>query len=70
MNEGYWIKYGFKENGDLVCVRLISDSKPGDLFFYTENGKYKEVKNPNTIKLTKKVMEKLEIIDKLNDYEE
>ena len=59
MGEEYWLKVGFKENGDLACVRTISESKPTEKFFYTENGEYKEVKEPNVIRLTKEVIEKL-----------
>jgi|APSaa5957512622_1039677.scaffolds.fasta_scaffold226201_2 hypothetical protein len=59
MNEQYWLKFGFKENGDLTCVRTISKSKPSEIFFYTENGQNKEVKEPNVIKLTKDVLQKL-----------
>jgi len=59
MEEEYWIKYGFKENGELVCLRTIAGSKPAEMFFYTENGEHKEVKSPNVVKLTKGVIEKL-----------
>ncbi|MBW2966415.1 hypothetical protein KY342_04905 [Candidatus Woesearchaeota archaeon] len=67
MKEEYWIKYGFKEDGDLVCVKVISNSKPDENFFYTENGEHKEVRNPNVLKLTKELIEKLEIIEKVQD---
>ena len=56
----YWLKCGYKENGELVCVRAITDSKPSEPFFYTENGEYKEVINPRVIKITKEVFENLE----------
>ena len=59
MEEKYWLKYGFKENGDLVCLRMIADSKPDEKFFYTENGSHMEVKNTNVVELTKEVAEKL-----------
>ena len=59
MEEEYWLKYGFKENGELTCVRAIANSRPGEKFFYTENGGPKEVKDPNVVKLTKEVIEKL-----------
>jgi hypothetical protein len=36
IEEGYWIKYGYKEDGNLVCVRSISNTKPDENFFYTE----------------------------------
>lgn len=57
--EEYWLKYGFKENGELTCVRTITDSKPTEKFFYTEDGEHKEAKSPNVVKLTKDVIEKL-----------
>ena len=53
MNEEYWIKYGFKENGELICVRTLSNSKPNERFFYLEKGINKEVKNPKVVILTK-----------------
>jgi len=59
MEEEYWLKYGFKEGGELACVRVLANSKPSEGFFYTENGKHKEVKSPNVVKLTKEVIEKL-----------
>jgi len=59
MEEDYWLKYGFTENGELTCIRTISDSKPTDKFFYTEGGEHKEVKNPNVIKLTKEIIERM-----------
>jgi len=62
MEEQYWLKYGFKENNELVCLRMIANSKPTEEFFYTENGEHKEVKNPNVVKLTKEVIEKLNTI--------
>lgn len=60
MEEEYWLKCGFKENGELTCVRTVADSKPTEKFFYTENGEHKEVKNPNVVKLTKDIIEKLD----------
>ena len=62
MKEEYWLKYGFKEDGELTCVRAVADSKPTEKFFYTENGEHKEVKNPNIVKLTKEGIEKLNSI--------
>lgn len=62
MEEEYWLKYGFKENGDLVCVRMVSGSKPSEKFFYTEDGNYKEVKNTNVVRLTKGVLEKINVL--------
>ena len=59
MQEEYWLKCGFKENGDLVCVRILPGSKPTEKFFYTKDGEYKEVKNPSVIKLTKEVIGKI-----------
>ncbi|GAF96553.1 unnamed protein product, partial [marine sediment metagenome] len=32
MEEEYWLKFGFKENGDLTCIRTISESKPTEKF--------------------------------------
>lgn len=55
--EEYWLKYGFKENGDLICVRMLTDSKPIEKFFYTEDKENKEVRNPNVVKLTKEGIE-------------
>ncbi|MFH0876345.1 MAG: hypothetical protein V1859_10490 [archaeon] len=59
MNEEFWLKYGFKENGELTCVRTLANSKPSDKFFYTEEGTHKEVKNSSVIKITKNVLEKI-----------
>ena len=59
MQEEYWLKYGFKENGELVCLRMLAESKPAGSFFYTENGGYKEVKNPNVVRITKEGLEQL-----------
>lgn len=64
MEEEYWLKYGFKEDGSLVCTRMVAGSKPSEKFFYTESGENKEVKNPNVVKLTKEVIEKLNGIQK------
>ena len=65
MEEEYWLKCGFKENGELVCVRALSDSKPNETFFYTEEDGHKEVKNPNVVKLTKEVIEKLNSLNNM-----
>ena len=62
MNGEYWLKYGFKEDGELACVRVLADSKPTEKFFYTENGENKEVKDPNVVRLTKEIIEKLNSI--------
>ena len=70
MEEQYWLKYGFKENGELTCVRAIANSRPGEKFFYTEDGEYKEVKSPNAVKLTKEIIEKLNNLDKMGVDEE
>jgi hypothetical protein len=56
MKEEYWLKCGFEENGELVCVRMISNSKPDKSFFYTVQGGYKEVKNPVVLKLTPEII--------------
>jgi hypothetical protein len=58
MNE-YWLKYGFKENGNLVCVRTLSKTKPDNLFYYTENDETKEVKNSCVIKISKELINKV-----------
>ena len=59
MDEEFWLKYGFKDNGELTCVRMLSNSKPDKNFFYTENLQHKAVKNSGVIKLTKEIIEKL-----------
>jgi myo-inositol-hexaphosphate 3-phosphohydrolase len=59
MEEEFWLKYGFKENGDLTCIRTISNSKPDKKFFYTVDGNHKEAKETNVIKITKEVIEKI-----------
>ncbi|MBW2983992.1 hypothetical protein KY361_02665 [Candidatus Woesearchaeota archaeon] len=64
MGEEFWLKYGFKENGELVCTRMIANSKPTEKFFYTEDGETREVKNPDVVKLTKEVIEKLNGVQK------
>jgi hypothetical protein len=62
MEEEYWLKYGFKENGEVACVRLLSDKKPDEDFYYTEDGSYKEARNSHVIKLTPDVLEQLNSI--------
>lgn len=57
--EEYWLKYGFKENGELVCVRALSNSEPDKKFFYTEGNMHKEAQNTNVIKITKEAINKL-----------
>lgn len=52
MKEDYWLKCGFKENGELVCIRMLSNTKPGKTFFYREGNENKEARNPNVIRLT------------------
>lgn len=59
MEEEYWLKCGLKENGDLVCVRMISNTKPDDTFFYGEHGNYKQAQNTRVIKLTPAKLEKI-----------
>lgn len=63
MNDEFWLKYGFKENGELVCVRTLSNLKPTKEFFYNDNGTYKDLLDTNVIKITKDVI-KLLINDK------
>ena len=65
IKEEYWLKFGFKENGDLTCVRAISESKPTENFFYTENGEYKEVREANVVQLTKEIIEKINSINSI-----
>jgi hypothetical protein len=64
MEEGFWVKYGFKEDGSLVCVRAISNTEPCKTFFYTEKGESKEVRDSNVIKLTKELIEKFNNLNK------
>ncbi|MBW2980516.1 hypothetical protein KY360_03805 [Candidatus Woesearchaeota archaeon] len=63
MEEEFWLKYGFKENGELICTRTIANSKPVEQFFYTEDEKHKEVKNAGVVKLTKEAIEKLRLME-------
>ena len=53
MENENWQNYGFKENGELTCVRTLSGAIPEKTFFYTEEGQTKEVKDTGVIKLTK-----------------
>lgn len=55
----YWLKCGFKKNGDLVCVRTLSNAKPGEKFFYSEEDKAIVAENPKVVKLTKELFRKL-----------
>ncbi len=57
--EEFWLKYGFKENGELVCVRTLSNGEPDKKFFYTDNGANKEMQNSDVIKLTKDNIKKM-----------
>ena len=59
MSEEYWLKYGEKENGELTCVRMLSNSKPSEDFFYTENGEHKKVLNASVIKIDKGALDSL-----------
>lgn len=59
MQEEYWLKCGFKENGELTCVRMLSNNQPSEKFYYTEKGDCKEVKNSLVIKLTEDVLQSL-----------
>jgi len=59
MNEEFWLKYGFKENGELTCVRMLANSKPDEAFYYASDGACKTVKNSCVIKLTKENIERL-----------
>ncbi len=55
----YWLKCGFKRNGDLVCVRTLSNAKPDKKFFYSEEDKTITVENPMIMKLTKELFKEL-----------
>jgi hypothetical protein len=59
MNEEFWLKYGFKDNGEMTCVRILANSKPDEAFFYTDNEVCKPVKNSGVIKLTQEIIEKI-----------
>jgi len=67
MEDEYWLKCGFKENGELVCVRMISNTKPDETFFYGENGNYKQALNTRVLKLTPTVFEKISIVETQNE---
>ncbi|MFA6424658.1 MAG: hypothetical protein WCW64_00565 [Phycisphaerae bacterium] len=57
MQDEYWLKYGYKENGELVFVRTLSESEPCKAFFYHDGNLCKEVKAPEVVKLTKEIIE-------------
>jgi len=59
MHEEFWLKYGFKENGELTCVRMLSNSKPDEAFYYSEEGECKAVKSAGVLKITKETIENL-----------
>ena len=59
MTEEYWLKYGFKENGELVCVRMISNAKPDESFYYDDDGFYKKACNTRVVKLTSDGLDKI-----------
>ncbi|MBU0627897.1 MAG: hypothetical protein KKC75_01800 [Nanoarchaeota archaeon] len=59
MNEEFWLKYGFKENGELACVRVLANSEPESSFFYMDGGCCKPVKDSRVIRLTKEVIGQL-----------
>jgi len=65
----YWLKCGFKKNGDLVCVRILSNSKPSEKFFYSEEDKTIAAENPKAIKLTKELFRKLLDWNEKNDIQ-
>lgn len=60
MEEEYWLKFGFKENGELACVRTLSKTRPAAEFFYNQDGQNREVISPCVVKLTKDVAKTLE----------
>jgi hypothetical protein len=57
--EEYWLKCGLKENGELVCVRTLSNKRPDKRFYYTEEGTHKEVQNSDVIRLSREAIDKL-----------
>jgi hypothetical protein len=57
MEKEYWLKYGFKEDGELVFIRTLSESEPCKAFFYHEGDVCKEVKSPDVIQLTKEIID-------------
>jgi hypothetical protein len=59
MMEEYWLKCGFKKNGDLICVRTLPNAEPSETFFYSEGGGNVTVENPKVVKLTKEKFRKL-----------
>ncbi len=53
----YWLKFGFKHNGELACVRTLAEQKPSENFFYREEGQVRDIQNPRVIRLTKEVVQ-------------
>lgn len=60
MKESYYLKYGYKQNGELVCAKAVLQTKPDRHFYYTEGDECKPVLNPTVVKLTKDVLESLD----------
>jgi hypothetical protein len=59
MANEYWLKYGTTETGDLTCIRVLSESKPNEEFYYKDNGENKIAHNPKVIKITKELLKKI-----------
>lgn len=67
MNEEFWLKYGFKDDGQLTFVRMLANSKPDKNFYYNDKEGCKQVKNSKVIKLTKEMIEFLEKSEKISE---
>ncbi|MBW2992852.1 hypothetical protein KY345_06575 [Candidatus Woesearchaeota archaeon] len=59
MEEEYWIKCGFKENGELICTRLLANSRPSETFFYKDGSEHKEVRDPHIVKITRENLRRI-----------
>jgi len=59
MEEKYFIKAGYTENGEIAVAFVRSQSKPKGAFFYEIKKEYKPVLNPVVIELTQGLLEKL-----------
>lgn len=57
MEQEFWLKYGFKDNGELTCVRVLANSKPDEAFYYTEGGQCKPVLNTGVVRISKETIE-------------
>ncbi|MBN2542621.1 hypothetical protein JXI42_07110 [bacterium] len=59
MKEQYWLKCGYKENGELICVRTLSQLKPNRILYYKDNGKFKKALNTMILKLTADILQQV-----------